>query len=190
MTKWADLKRLHDVNKGRHILDLFDESRAADYSVRADGMLFDYSKTNLDAATRAALVRLAEVSGVAEKRAAMFSGAKINDTEGRAVLHVALRAGDDESIFVDGKDVLPEVRRIRAACAAFARDVRQGGFKGQGGRITDDLIHGLRRQLLLRGFWKNLRPVASPAKIADSGFCLIGIVKQAEGPQVCWLKLS
>ena len=59
MTKWADLQRLHDVNKGRHILDLFDEKRAADFSVADQGMLFDYSKTNIDAATRAALVKLA-----------------------------------------------------------------------------------------------------------------------------------
>ena len=143
MTKWDELKRLHDVNKGRHILDLFDETRAADFSVRADGMVFDYSKTNIDEGTRAALVNLAEVSGVAEKRAAMFSGAKINDTEGRAVLHVALRAGDNETILVDGKDVLPEVRRIRAACGAFARDVRSGAFKGQGGKITDVVNIGI-----------------------------------------------
>ena len=143
MTKWDDLRRLHDVNKDRHILELFDESRAGDFSVRADGMLFDYSKTNIDTATRAALVKLAEVSGVAEKRAAMFRGEKINDTEGRAVLHVALRAGDEAVIKVDGADVLPEVRRIRAACAAFARDVRSGGFKGQGGRITDVVNIGI-----------------------------------------------
>lgn len=143
MTKWADLQRLHDVNNGRHILDIFDESRAADFSVKADGMLFDYSKTNIDASVRAALVKLAEASGVAEKRAAMFGGEKINDTEGRAVLHVALRAGDAEVIKVDGKDVLPEVRRIREACAAFARDVRSGGFKGQGGKITDVVNIGI-----------------------------------------------
>jgi glucose-6-phosphate isomerase len=143
MTKWADLQRLHDVNKGRHILDLFDENRAADFSVTADGMLFDYSKTLIDAATRDALLRLAEVSGVAEKRAAMFGGEKINDTEGRAVLHVALRAGDDARIEVDGQDVLPEVRRIRAACAAFARDVRSGAYQGQGGKITDVVNIGI-----------------------------------------------
>lgn len=143
MTKWADLQRLHDENKGRHIVDLFDETRAADFSVTTDGMLFDYSKTNIDAATRAALVTLAEVSGVAEKRAAMFGGAKINDTEGRAVLHVALRAGDEAVISVDGKDVLPEVRRIRADCAAFAKDVRSGTFKGQGGKITDVVNIGI-----------------------------------------------
>ncbi|HEY6918567.1 MAG TPA: glucose-6-phosphate isomerase, partial [Tabrizicola sp.] len=143
MTKWSELQRLHDVNKGCHILDLFDESRAGAFSVTSDGMLFDYSKTNIDAATRAALVKLAEDSGVAEKRAAMFGGEKINDTEGRAVLHAALRAGDAEVIKVDGKDVLPEVRRIRAACAAFARDVRSGAFKGQGGKITDVVNIGI-----------------------------------------------
>jgi glucose-6-phosphate isomerase len=143
MTKWADLQRLHDVNKGRHILDLFDEKRAGDFSVPDQGMLFDYSKTNIDAATRAALVKLAEVSGVAEKRAAMFGGQKINDTEGRAVLHVALRAGEAEVIKVDSTDVLPEVRRIRGTCAAFARDVRSGVFKGQGGRITDVVNIGI-----------------------------------------------
>jgi glucose-6-phosphate isomerase len=143
MTKWADLQRLHDVNKGRHILDLFDESRSGDFSVKVDGMLFDYSKTNIDPATRAALVKLAEGSGVAEKRAAMFGGEKINDTEGRAVLHVALRAGDEAVITVDGKDVLPEVRRIRATCAGFARDVRSGAFKGQGGKITDVVNIGI-----------------------------------------------
>ena len=143
MTKWADLQRLHDVNNGRHILDLFDESRTDEFSVQADGMLFDYSKTNIDAETKAALLHLAEVSGVAEKRAAMFSGEKINDTEGRAVLHVALRAGDGAVIRVDGQDVLPEVRRIRAACAAFARQVRDGVFTGQGGRITDVVNIGI-----------------------------------------------
>ncbi len=143
MTKWADLQRLHEANKGRHILDLFDESRAGEFSVKADGMLFDYSKTNIDAGTRAALVKLAEASGVAEKRAAMFGGEKINDTEGRAVLHVALRAGDEAVIMVDGKDVLPEVRRIRATCAAFARDVRSGAFQGQGGKITDVVNIGI-----------------------------------------------
>jgi glucose-6-phosphate isomerase len=143
MSKWSDLQQLHNVKKGRHILDLLDENRAGEFSVKADGMLFDYSKTNIDATTRAALVTLAEVSGVADKRAAMFAGEKINDTEGRAVLHVALRAGEDAVIKVDGKDVLPEVRRIRAACAAFARDVRSGVFQGQGGKITDVVNIGI-----------------------------------------------
>ncbi|MCX7287852.1 MAG: glucose-6-phosphate isomerase [Rhodobacterales bacterium] len=143
MDKWAELKRLHHVNEGRHILDLMDKSRASEFSIAADGMLFDFAKTNIDTATRAALVALADASGVAEKRAAMFSGEKINLTEGRAVLHVALRAGDDDVIKVDGTDVLPEVRRIRSLCADFARDVRSGAFKGQGGRITDVVNIGI-----------------------------------------------
>ena len=143
MSKWADLQRLQDLNKGRHILDLFDDNRAAEFSVSVDGMLFDYSKTSIDADIRASLVKLAEVSGLADKRAAMFGGAKINDTEGRAVLHVALRAGDDAVITVDGADVLPAVRRIRADCAGFAKDVRSGAFKGQGGRITDVVNIGI-----------------------------------------------
>ena len=143
MTKWAKLQAIHAATANRHILDLFDATRAADFSVATDGMLFDYSKTNIDADTRAALVALAEASGVAEKRAAMFGGEKINDTEGRAVLHVALRAGESEVIKVDGKDVLPEVRRIRGLCAAFASDVRSGAFKGQGGKITDVVNIGI-----------------------------------------------
>ena len=143
MTKWAKLQAIHAATANRHILDLFDATRAADFSATTDGMLFDYSKTNIDADTRAALVALAEASGVAEKRAAMFGGEKINDTEGRAVLHVALRAGKSEVIKVDGKDVLPEVRRIRGLCAAFASDVRSGAFKGQGGPITDVVNIGI-----------------------------------------------
>jgi glucose-6-phosphate isomerase len=143
MNKWAERTRLQDMNKARHILDLFDENRAGDFSVSTDGMLFDYSKTGIDGAIRDALLVLAEASGVADKRAAMFGGAKINDTEGRAVLHVALRAGDDAVIKVDGRDVLPEVRRIRGLCAAFARDVRSGAFKGQGGKITDVVNIGI-----------------------------------------------
>jgi glucose-6-phosphate isomerase len=143
MHKWQDLQRLHEVNKDRHILDLFDESRASDFSVSVDGMLFDYSKTRIDTSTRAALIKLAEHAGVADKRAAMFSGEKINDTEGRAVLHVALRAGEDAVIKVEGKDVLPEVRHIRRACAAFAHDVRSGAFRGRGGKITDVVNIGI-----------------------------------------------
>ncbi len=143
MDKWAKLKALHAAGTDRPILSLFDDARAADFSVQADGMLFDYAKTNIDTATRAALVALAEASGLAGKRGEMFGGKKINLTEGRAVLHVALRAGDDAVISVDGKDVLPEVRRIRAACAAFSRDVRSGAFQGQGGRITDVINIGI-----------------------------------------------
>ncbi len=145
MDKWQALKDIHARKGSRPILDLFaaDPARAAGFSVSAGGMLFDYSKTGIDAEARAALIGLAEVSGVAEKRAAMFGGAKINDTEGRAVLHVALRADDEAAITVDGADVMPGVRAVRARMAAFAGDVRSGAFAGQGGRITDVVNIGI-----------------------------------------------
>ncbi|MGA0542745.1 glucose-6-phosphate isomerase [Neotabrizicola sp. VNH66] len=145
MSKWSDLLSHHAATVGRPILSLFaeDPDRAAQFSVRADGMLFDWSKTGIDATARDLLVRLAEGSGVAEKRSAMFGGEKINDTEGRAVLHVALRAGDEAVISVDGTDVMPAIRDGLVRMAAFARDVRSGVVQGQGGRITDVVNIGI-----------------------------------------------
>ena len=142
---WQPLKDHHAKAGETRILDLFaaDPARAHRFSARAGAMLFDYSKTGIDDRAKALLVDLARAAGLAEKRAAMFAGEKINDTEGRAVLHVALRAPEGETITVDGKDVLPEVRAIRARMAAFAEDVRQGRFTGQGGRITDVVNIGI-----------------------------------------------
>lgn len=142
--KWAAL-RVHQAKVGnRSILSLFDEAnRAQAFSTRAFGMLFDWSKTNICGETRALLLALAADSGVEARRAAMFGGEKINDTEGRAVLHVALRAGDDAVIRTDGKDVMPEIRAIRARSESFARDVREVRFKGQGGAITDVVNIGI-----------------------------------------------
>ncbi|MBL9057311.1 MAG: glucose-6-phosphate isomerase, partial [Rhodobacteraceae bacterium] len=143
--KWQALLAHHAAGTDRSILDLFaaDPNRAQGFSARAGAMLFDYSKTGIDATARALLVRLAEDSGLAAKRAAMFSGDKINDTEGRAVLHVALRAPEGEAILVDGADVMPEIRATRARMAAFARDIREGRVTGQGGKITDVINIGI-----------------------------------------------
>ncbi|VDC32990.1 glucose-6-phosphate isomerase [Pseudogemmobacter humi] len=143
--KWKALREHHAQVAGRRILTLFDEDpgRAAGFSVRADGLLFDFSKTNIDAGGRAALIALAEASGLAEKRAAMFSGKKINETEGRAVLHVALRAGEAHRILVDGRDVIPGIAETLRRCGAFAEAVRSGAFTGQGERITDVVNIGI-----------------------------------------------
>ena len=136
-TIWNDVR-------DRAILSLFDDpNRAAEFSVRVDDLLFDYSKTNMDAATRGALLDLVEKSGLAARRAAMFGGERINTTEGRAVLHVALRAGERAAIKVNGADVLPEVRATRAAMAQFAADVRNGTIKGAGGAYTDVINIGI-----------------------------------------------
>ncbi|MFZ1469055.1 MAG: glucose-6-phosphate isomerase [Paracoccaceae bacterium] len=142
--KWAGLRAHHAADAGT-IAALFaaDPHRAEKFSLRADGLLFDWSKTGIDATARVLLLDLAEASDVVGRRAAMFAGDKINDTEGRAVLHVALRAGADAVICVDGADVMPGVRAGRAATAAFARDVRSGAFAGQGGRITDVVNIGI-----------------------------------------------
>ncbi len=142
--KWQGLSDHHAAGAPR-ILDLFaaDPARAQRFSASADGMLFDYAKTGIDDRAKALLLDLARVSGVAEKRAAMFGGDKINDTEGRAVLHTALRADDAAVIRVEGADVMPDIRATRARMAAFAEDIRAGRFKGQGGRITDVVNIGI-----------------------------------------------
>ena len=88
--------------------------------------LFDYSKTNIDNAARAALLDLARDRGVAQKRDAMFQGAKINDTEGRAVLHTALRNLDGDAVSVDEQDVMPEVLQTLTTDGRFCRGGAQG----------------------------------------------------------------
>ncbi len=144
MTKiWDALQDHHAAVRGRSILDLFaDPARAVDFSAGSDGMLFDYSKTNLDARGLGLLLALADSAGVAVQRDAMFAGAKINETEGRAVLHTALR-NLQTPVLVDGVDVMPPVRQTHARMQAFATDVREGRFIGQGGRITDVVNIGI-----------------------------------------------
>lgn len=140
---WDALKDHHAAVEGRRILDLFAEGgRADDFTAVADGMRLDYSKTNIDARGRDLLLALAEAAGVAAKREAMFAGAKINETEGRAVLHTALR-NLSASVIVDGRDVMPEVRATHERLKSFAADVRAGRFTGQGGAITDVVNIGI-----------------------------------------------
>ncbi|MFY0619262.1 glucose-6-phosphate isomerase [Shimia sp.] len=142
---WSDLDGMKADANSRKIVDLFaqDETRFGAFSLASDGLVFDYSKTSIDAAAKAALVTLAEKAGVAEKRAAMFAGDKINETEGRAVLHTALRNLDGAPVVVDGEDVLPEVKATRARMAEFAQKVRDGSYPGDGRRITDVVNIGI-----------------------------------------------
>lgn len=141
--EWAALAGHHQAVKDRRILDLFaDAHRAGAFTAIADGMRLDWSKTNIDADGRKLLVALAAASGVEAKRAAMFGGAKINETEGRAVLHTALRDLDGP-VMVEGVNVTPGITATLARMEAFARDVRDGRFMGQGGRITDVVNIGI-----------------------------------------------
>lgn len=142
-TQWEALKDHQAAVEGRSILDLFaDAGRAKAFTAIVDGMVFDYSKTNIDARGRTLLIALAEAADLAGKRDAMFSGAKINETEGRAVLHTALR-NMSGCVIVDGRDVMPDVRATHARMQAFAHDVREGRFTGQGGKITDVVNIGI-----------------------------------------------
>ncbi|NBE08409.1 glucose-6-phosphate isomerase [Paragemmobacter ruber] len=141
--EWAALAAHHEAVKDRRILDLFaDPGRAGAFTADADGLRLDWSKTNIDTAGRRLLVALADAAGVANKRRAMFTGEKINDTEGRAVLHTALRDLDG-TVIVDGKNVIPGIVETLERMEAFARDLREGRFTGQGGRITDVVNIGI-----------------------------------------------
>lgn len=140
---FSTLKDLRTAQGDRHILELFEasETRAGDFSVQGGGLLFDYSKTQIDDAVRTALIDLLEVSGVAAKREAMFSGEKINDTEGRAVLHTALRNLDGGPVMVDGKDVIPGVRQTLARMDDFADRVRRGSITSHSGVPFEDVVN-------------------------------------------------
>ncbi|MFV0332561.1 MAG: glucose-6-phosphate isomerase [Tropicimonas sp.] len=142
---WNDL-RAHRAKAGNtRILSLFeaDPGRAEAFSARFGEMLFDFSKTDIDAPALDLLIALAEGAGVAARRDAMFAGAKINETEGRAVLHTALRNLDGGPVMVDGHDVIPEIRATLDRMEAFAEAVRSGAFTGQGGAITDVVNIGI-----------------------------------------------
>ncbi len=108
---WNTVKSLADATQSRRIEDLFakDADRASRYSLTALDMLFDFSKTQIDDDILAALLEIAEKADVPARRDAMFAGEKINETEGRAVLHTALRNLDGDAVMVDGQDVMPEV---------------------------------------------------------------------------------
>lgn len=148
MDYWAVLNDCAQRHAARRIADLFSEpARAEEFSVSTEfaetgPVLFDYSKTNIDGEIRDALVNLAQSKGVEARRDAMFAGEKINETEGRAVLHTALR-NLTGSVMVDDVEVMPGVRATLTRMEAFARDLRDGRIRGVGGRITDVINIGI-----------------------------------------------
>ncbi len=141
---WNALREHYVQTKDRPILSLFDNpQRAEAFSVRVGEMLFDYSKTNIDAEGLRLLIGLLDAAGVAKKRDAMFAGEAINETEGRAVLHTALRNLDGGPVMVGGQDVMPGVLDTLRRMEAFATAVRAGREAGQGGRYTDVVNIGI-----------------------------------------------
>ncbi len=140
---WKALGEHYKKIEPIHLKELFDKDpkRAEKYTVEAAGLFLDYSKNRITDETLKLLLELAEESGVAARRDAMFSGEKINITEKRAVLHVALRAPKGEKIVVDGEDVVPAVHDVLDKMAAFSERVRSGAWKGHTGKPIKNIIN-------------------------------------------------
>ncbi|OOS02009.1 glucose-6-phosphate isomerase [Canicola haemoglobinophilus] len=119
-----------------------EPNRFNDYSLKfADQILVDYSKNNINQQTLALLRQLAEQCALSEATEAMFSGQKINRTEDRAVLHTALRNRSNTPVYVDGKDVMPEVNAVLAKMKAFCERVISGDWKGYTGKAITDVVN-------------------------------------------------
>ena len=133
---WQALVMHYEQVKDVQLRELFadDPGRAQRFSADGAGLFLDYSKNRITSETLRLLLQLAESRGVAARRDAMFLGEKINNTERRAVLHVALRAPREASIEVDGKDVVPEVHDVLDRMAAFADQIRIGCWTGYTGK--------------------------------------------------------
>jgi glucose-6-phosphate isomerase len=140
---WRALKGHFEQIRSAHLRQLFaeDAERGERMTLEAAGLFLDYSKNRVTDETLKLLVQLAEESGLKQRTEAMFSGEKINVTENRAVLHVALRAPRDASILVDGENVVPKVHEVLDRMAAFANRVRSGEWKGHTGKRIRNVIN-------------------------------------------------
>ncbi len=141
---WEKIDELIDQNQTKTIKDYFaeDPTRAQTFSLEAAGWFLDYSKNRIDKPLMKALVKLAEKADLKVEIEKMFTGKKINATEGRAVLHTALRNLDPKAVVkVDGKNVLKDVRKVLDQMGDFSDQVRQGKWKGFAGRRIKNVVN-------------------------------------------------
>jgi glucose-6-phosphate isomerase len=140
---WSRLCEHFEQLRGRHLRELFDADpeRGTRLTAEAAGIFLDYSKNRVTDETLQLLVELARESGLRERIDAMFDGEKINSTEGRAVLHVALRAPSGERITTDGIDVVPAVHEVLGRMAEFADKIRSGRWKGHTGQSIRNVVN-------------------------------------------------
>jgi glucose-6-phosphate isomerase len=140
---WTALDDHHQKIKSVHLRQLFaeDARRGEHFAAEAVGIYLDYSKNRITDETLTLLLLLAEQSGLRQRIDAMFGGAKINVSEGRAALHVALRAPRNTSIVVDGRNVMPDVHDVLDKMADFANRVRGGDWKGHTGKRIRNVIN-------------------------------------------------
>ena len=140
---WKDLQAHYEKIKNVHLRQMFadDPQRGTRLTAEGVGVFLDYSKNRITDETIKLLVALARERGIEARRDAMFRGEKINNTENRAVLHVALRAPKGTKIMVDGKDQVAEVHEVLDKMAAFANRVRSGEWKGHTGKRIKNVIN-------------------------------------------------
>jgi glucose-6-phosphate isomerase len=140
---WKALGAHAETMKSATLKQMFadDPERGTRMTVEAEGIFLDYSKNRVTEETLKLLLELADESGVKAKLEAMFTGEKINITENRAVLHVALRAPKGESIVLDGEDVVPAVHEVLEKMAAFAEKIRSGEWKGYTGKRIRNVVN-------------------------------------------------
>ncbi len=140
---WKSLAAQSKKLRKLHLRELFakDPKRGERMTIEAAGLFLDYSKNRITDQTLKLLVQLAKESGLRERAEAMFNGEKINITENRAVLHVALRAPRDAVIIVDGRNVVPEVHAVLDKMAGFCSRVRSGDWKGHTGKRIKNVIN-------------------------------------------------
>jgi glucose-6-phosphate isomerase len=134
---------LQSVPRPPHLRMLFadDPRRALRYRLQAGDLLVDYSKHLIDDEVVRRLLAVAGKAGIEARRAAMFAGDKINVTEGRAVLHTALRAPRESVVTVDGRDVMPEVHAVLSQITTFADRVRSGAWRGATGETMQTVVN-------------------------------------------------
>ena len=140
---WRQLWPHYEEMKSVHMRDLFaqDPDRARRYWLEVGGLTLDYAKNRITDQTLNGLFELARESGLPEKMRAMFAGEKINNTENRAALHIALRNRADTPIYVDGENVMPKVNSVLRHMGQFAHAVRNGDWTGYTGRAITDIVN-------------------------------------------------
>jgi len=140
---WQALQSHQHETAALHMRDLFaaDSGRFDRFSLRIGEILFDYSKNRITERTMGLLMDLARQSDLGQRIEAMFNGDKINTTEGRAVLHTALRNRSNTPVYVEGQDVMPEVNRVLEKMRAFSQSVRSGEWRGYTGKPISDIVN-------------------------------------------------
>ncbi len=140
---WKGLEEHFSLIKNTHLKELFekDANRFQNFSIQLEDILVDFSKNRINQETLDLLIELAKETNLAEAINDMFSGEIINETEGRAVLHTALRNRSNTPVMVDGKDVMPDVNAVLAKMESFSNQVINGDWKGYTGKRITDIVN-------------------------------------------------